>query len=36
MNSNVLESKYIVFAMAPSKAAYIFFGHLKRDTPLDA
>jgi hypothetical protein len=31
--STVLESKYIDFAMAPSKAAYIFFGHLKRDTP---
>ena len=35
-NSNVLEAKYIDFAMAPSKAAYIFFGHLKRDKPLDA
>ncbi len=32
-NSNVLEAKYIDFAMAPSKAAYIFFGHLKRDKP---
>jgi hypothetical protein len=32
-SSTVLESKYIDFAMAPSKAAYIFFGHLKRDTP---
>jgi hypothetical protein len=32
-NSTVLESKYIDFAMAPSKAAYTFFGHLKRDTP---
>jgi hypothetical protein len=29
----VMESKYIDFAMAPSKAAYILFGHLKRDTP---
>jgi hypothetical protein len=29
----VLELKYIDFAMATSKAAYIFFGHLKRDTP---
>ncbi len=28
-NSNVLEAKYIDFAMAPSTAAYIFFGHLK-------
>jgi hypothetical protein len=35
-NSTVLEAKYIDFAMAPSKAAYIFFGHLKRDKPLDA
>ncbi len=35
-NSNVLEAKCIDFAMAPSKAAYIFFGHLKRDKPLDA
>ncbi len=34
-NSNVLEAKYIDFAMAPSKAAYIFFGHLKRDKPRD-
>ncbi len=34
-SSNVLKSKYINFAMAPSKAAYIFFRHLKRDTPLD-
>ena len=32
-NSSVLEAKYIDFAMAPSYAAYIFFGHLKRDTP---
>jgi hypothetical protein len=32
-NSTVLESKYIDFAMALSNAAYIFFGHLKRDTP---
>ncbi len=32
-NSTVLESKYIDFSMAPSKAAYTFFGHLKRDTP---
>ena len=32
-SSTVLESKYIDFSMAPSKAAYIFFGHLKRDTP---
>ena len=32
-NSTVLESKYIDFAMARSKAAYIFFGHLKWDTP---
>jgi len=32
-NSTVLESKYIDFAMAPSKAAYILFGQLKRDTP---
>ncbi len=35
-NSNVLEAKYIDFAMAPSKAAYIFFGHLKRGKPLGA
>jgi hypothetical protein len=34
-NSNVLESKYIDFAMAPSKTAYIFFDHLKRDNPLE-
>ncbi len=32
-NSTGLESKYIDFSMPPSKAAYIFFGHLKRDTP---
>ncbi len=32
-NYTVLESKYIDFAIAFSKAAYIFFGHLKRDTP---
>ena len=32
----VLESKYIDFAMASSKAAYIFFSHMKRDKPLDA
>jgi hypothetical protein len=32
-NSTVLESKYIDFSMAPSKAAYICFGHLKRDIP---
>ena len=35
-NSTVLEAKYIDLAMAPSKAAYIFFGNLKRDKPLDA
>jgi hypothetical protein len=35
-NSNVLEAKYIDVAMAPSKATYIFFGHMKRDKPLDA
>ncbi len=35
-NSNVLEAKYIVFVKAPSKAACVFFGHLKRDKPLDA
>ncbi len=35
-NSKVMEAKYIDFAMAPSMAAYIFFGHLKRDTPLNA
>jgi len=35
-NSNILDAKYIDIAMAPSKAAYIFFGHLKRDKPLDA
>ena len=32
-NSSVLEKKYIDFSMAPSKAAYTIFGHLKRDTP---
>ena len=32
-NSTVLESKYIDFSMPASRAAYIFFGHLKRDTP---
>ncbi len=35
-NSTVLEAKYIDFAMAPSNAAYIFFGHIARDKPLDA
>ena len=35
-NSNGLEAKYIDFVMAPSRASYIFFGHLKRDKPLDA
>ena len=34
-NSTVLEDKYIDFAMAPSEAAYVFFGHMKRDTPQD-
>jgi hypothetical protein len=34
-NSTVLEAKYIDFSMPPSKAAYIFFGHLKRDTPFE-
>ena len=34
-NSTVLEAKYIDFAMPPSRAAYIFFGHLKRDTPFE-
>ena len=34
-NSTVLEAKYIDFAMAPSEAAYVFFGHMKRDTPQD-
>ena len=34
-NSLVLEAKYIDFAMAPTKAAYIFFGHLKRDAPVE-
>jgi hypothetical protein len=32
-NSTVLESKYMDFAMAPSKAAYMIFIQLKRDTP---
>ncbi len=32
-NSIVLKAKYIDFAMPPSKAACIFFGHLKRHTP---
>jgi hypothetical protein len=31
-----LEAKYIDFVMAPSKAVYIFFGHMKRDKPMDA
>ncbi len=35
-NSNVVKAKYIDFAMAPCKTAYIFFIHLKRDKPLDA
>ncbi len=35
-NSNVLEAKYIDFAMALLKVAYIFFGHLKRDKPMEA
>jgi hypothetical protein len=30
-----MEAKYIDFAMPPSKAAYVFFGHLKRDTPTE-
>jgi hypothetical protein len=34
-NSTILEAKYNDFAMPPSKAAHIFFGHLKRDTPAD-
>jgi hypothetical protein len=34
-NSTVMEAKYIDFAMPPSKTAYIFFGHLKRDTPAE-
>jgi hypothetical protein len=34
-SSTVLEAKYIDFAMAPSEAAYVFFGHMKRDTPQD-
>jgi hypothetical protein len=34
-NSTVLEAKYIDFAMAPSEAAHVFFGHMKRDTPQD-
>ena len=34
-NSTVLEAKYIDFAMAPSEAAFVFFGHMKRDTPQD-
>ncbi len=33
--SAVLEAKYIDFAMPPSKAAYIFFGHVKRDNPAE-
>ncbi len=32
-NFSVLEAKYIDFATAPSQAANIFFGHLKKDTP---
>jgi hypothetical protein len=31
-SSTVLEAKYIDFAMPPSEAEYILFGHLKRDT----
>ncbi len=34
-NSTALEAKYIDFAMPPSKAAYTFFGHVKRDTPAE-
>jgi hypothetical protein len=34
-SSTVLKAKYIDFAMQPSKVAYIFFGHLKRDTPAE-
>lgn len=30
-NSNVLEAKYIDYAMRPSPAAMLFFGHLRRD-----
>jgi hypothetical protein len=33
MISTVLEAKYIDFGMPPSKASYIFFGHMKRDIP---
>lgn len=29
--STVLEAKYIDYAMRPSAAAYLFFGHLRRD-----
>jgi hypothetical protein len=34
-SSTDLEAKYIDLAMPPSKAAYIFFGHFKRDTPAE-
>ena len=30
-NSNVLEAKYIDYAMRPSAAAHLFFGHLRQD-----
>jgi hypothetical protein len=32
--SNVLEAKYIDFTMQPSPAAWLFFGYLRKDTPL--
>jgi len=33
--SKALEAKHIDFAMPPSKSAYIFFCHMKRDTPVE-
>ena len=32
--SNVLEAEYIDFTMQPSPAAWLFFGYLRKDTPL--
>ncbi len=34
-SSTVPEANFIDIAMPPSKAAYIFFGHLKRETPAE-
>jgi hypothetical protein len=33
MNSTVMESKYVDFTMRPTKAALLFFGYLRKDSP---